>query len=154
MGDVWHHITIVPLWLESHPYLFRHNIASLTDFMCIRFNQSFGLPALITLVCVVGVTPYIALQLDSISSTAQILLPSSTLVTDNVNWFVALSMAAFALYTQYTNLMPSVNVSYIKDQAFGHQFPTDKKGSQCGLSEKPFIGQCNYDAAGQLLTHL
>ena len=85
--------------------------------MCIRFNQSFGLPALITLVCVVGVTPYIALQLDSISSTAQILLPSSTLVTDKVNWFVALSMAAFALYTQYTNLMPSVNVFYIKKAA-------------------------------------
>ena len=63
-------------------------------------------------------------------------------------------LAADALYTQYTNLMPSVNVSYIKDQAFGHQFPTDKKGSQCGLSEKPFIGQCNYDAAGQLLTYL
>lgn len=63
-------------------------------------------------------------------------------------------LAADALYTQYTSLIPSVNVSYIKDQAFGHQFPTDKKGSKCGLSEKPFIGQCNYDAASQLLTHL
>lgn len=86
----------------------QHNIASLADFMSIRFNQSFGLPALITLVCVVGVTPYIALQLDSISSTAQILLPSSTLVTDNVNWFVALSMAAFALFfgTRSKSLSP------------------------------------------------
>lgn len=86
----------------------QHNIASLADFMSFRFKQSFGLPAIVTIVCVLGVIPYISLQLDAISATVTLLLPSSTLVTDHINWFVALSMAAFALFfgTRSKSLSP------------------------------------------------
>lgn len=86
----------------------RHNIASLADFMSYRFNHSFGLPALITVVCVIAVIPYIALQLDAIATTAEILLPASTAVSDNINWLVALSMVAFALFfgTRSKSLSP------------------------------------------------
>ncbi len=63
-------------------------------------------------------------------------------------------LAADALYTQYSGMVPAQNIQYIQDQPFGHQFPTDIKGTECGLSQTPFIGQCNYDAAGKLLTHL
>lgn len=86
----------------------QHNIASLADFMSFRFKQSFVLPALVTIVCVLGVIPYISLQLDAISATVALLLPSSTLVTEHINWFVALSMAAFALFfgTRSKSLSP------------------------------------------------
>ncbi len=85
-----------------------HNIASLADFMSFRFKHSFGLPALITLVCVIGVIPYIALQLDAITTTAELLLPASSVVSDNINWLVAMSMAAFALFfgTRSKSLSP------------------------------------------------
>lgn len=86
----------------------QHNIASLADFMSFRFKQSFGLPAIVTIVCVLGVIPYISMQLDSISATVTLLLPSSTLVSEHINWFVALSMAVFALFfgTRSKSLSP------------------------------------------------
>lgn len=63
-------------------------------------------------------------------------------------------LAADALFTQYSQLLPAENIKYINDKPFGHQFPTEVAGTECGISESPFIGACDYDAAGQLLTHL
>uniref|UniRef100_UPI0037355D5A extracellular catalytic domain type 2 short-chain-length polyhydroxyalkanoate depolymerase n=1 Tax=Thalassotalea litorea TaxID=2020715 RepID=UPI0037355D5A len=36
----------------------------------------------------------------------------------------------------------------------GHGFPTENSGVQCDTTAEPFINQCDYDAAGKLLTHL
>ncbi|TDF37228.1 polyhydroxybutyrate depolymerase [Alteromonadaceae bacterium M269] len=55
---------------------------------------------------------------------------------------------------QYRTLVKSDNVTYIKDKAFAHHFPTASRGSDCSQSEAPFVGSCNYDAAGKILEHL
>lgn len=60
-----------------------------------------------------------------------------------------------ALAQQYQSLLPSTQIRYVKDQPFAHHFPTDhSKGTDCAESKAPFIGNCGYDAAGALLSHL
>lgn len=62
------------------------------------------------------------------------------------------SKVSAALVTQYQQL--GANIRVVNDQAFGHNFPTSRKGAGCELSEAPFLGACGYDAAGALLKHL
>jgi predicted esterase len=42
----------------------------------------------------------------------------------------------------------------VKDKAAGHAMVTENAGSACGKTEPPFINDCDYDAAGELLRHL
>jgi poly(3-hydroxybutyrate) depolymerase len=43
---------------------------------------------------------------------------------------------------------------FVKDKPAGHAIVTENAGNACGTSEPPFIEDCNFDAAGQLLGHL
>ncbi|MDO6694433.1 PHB depolymerase family esterase [Aliiglaciecola sp. 3_MG-2023] len=61
---------------------------------------------------------------------------------------------ANALYQQYQELVKDENLTYIKDKPFAHHFPTLATGSSCDTSESPYIGNCNYDAAGEFLSFL
>jgi poly(3-hydroxybutyrate) depolymerase len=61
---------------------------------------------------------------------------------------------AQALHEQYLMWIEPNNVEYIKNQPFAHHFPTLTYGSQCDVSESPFIGNCDYDAAGNMLNFL
>lgn len=57
-----------------------------------------------------------------------------------------------ALAEQYKSWQ--ANVTYINDKPFAHLFPTESTGSDCAESVSPFIGNCQFDAAGQMLTTL
>lgn len=59
-----------------------------------------------------------------------------------------------ALYKQYLIWMEPKNVEYVNQQPFAHHFPTLTYGSQCDVSEPPFLGNCDYDAAGNMLSFL
>ncbi len=59
-----------------------------------------------------------------------------------------------SLYEQYSAWTDKSNITYIDDKPFSHLFPTVNKGTVCTVSEAPFIGNCDYDAAGELLTAL
>ncbi len=59
-----------------------------------------------------------------------------------------------ALVNQYKAWLPNESLKVIRDKAFAHLMPTDSHGSDCTLSESPFIGNCNFDAAGELLTFI
>ena len=59
-----------------------------------------------------------------------------------------------ALYQQYRAWIPESAIHYLKDKAFAHLFPTLAAGNNCSESESPYIGQCDYDAAGELLNFL
>ncbi len=45
-------------------------------------------------------------------------------------------------------------VVLVGDKPAGHGMVTDRYGNACGVSEPPFIVDCDYDAAGQLLAFL
>lgn len=52
------------------------NITSVADFVAARFGKSEQVAALVALICVLGIIPYIALQLKAISTSLAIVLDS------------------------------------------------------------------------------
>jgi poly(3-hydroxybutyrate) depolymerase len=56
-----------------------------------------------------------------------------------------------ALDTYYKNYVPVANIFFKKDIAAEHAMPTDSLGSACGFKGDPFINNCSFDAAGELL---
>ena len=85
----------------------RDRITSLSDFVAARYGGSAGLGALVTVVAVVGVLPYLALQLKAISTTYDVLrapevpsaaavLASPPVLQDTALW-AALLLAAFTV---------------------------------------------------------
>ena len=84
----------------------RDRITSLADFVSSRYGKSRTLGELVTVIAVVGIVPYIALQLKAISNTFTILrdasLPLGSPATDPPLWadtalYVALLLAAFTI---------------------------------------------------------
>jgi len=84
-----------------------NRITSLADFIASRYGKSALLGGLVTLIAVIGILPYISLQLKAISTSYAILLhypdismPASagvaSLATDTAFW-VALILAAFTI---------------------------------------------------------
>ncbi|CAK0753981.1 Histidine kinase [Azospirillaceae bacterium] len=83
----------------------RQRITSIADFIASRYGKSQVLGGIITLVAVVGTTPYIALQLKALSSSFDVLSgtdPSGfgevgrMVLFDNA-FYVSVAMAAFAI---------------------------------------------------------
>ena len=81
-----------------------HNITSVADFLAARYGKSPTVAAVVTLVAVVGVLPYIALQLKAIAVSIETLLGGSLLVSIEVPrvgfmdtaFVITLTLAAFA----------------------------------------------------------
>src|SRR6266705_2846994 len=85
----------------------RHRITSLADFVSTRYGHSVSLGGLVTVVAVVGVVPYIALQLKAVSNT--FLIIRGHLATElkgqvggvsllhDTGLYIALALAAFAI---------------------------------------------------------
>jgi len=59
-----------------------------------------------------------------------------------------------ALAELYQDFVPAGQIIYRKDVAASHHFPAKGKGHACNASQAPFVGDCDFDAAGELLNHL
>lgn len=59
-----------------------------------------------------------------------------------------------ALQKQYLLWMAESQLKYVTQKPFEHHLPTLAYGSKCDVSESPFIGNCDYDAAGSMLNFL
>ena len=55
------------------------------------------------------------------------------------------------LFTYYSHYVGAENLSYQNKIAAEHAMPTDYFGNSCPTLDDPFINNCNYDGAGQLL---
>lgn len=55
------------------------------------------------------------------------------------------------MYTQYVN---SANIFYKNNIAAEHAVPTDSTGNACSYNGSPYIDNCNFDAAGEILKWL
>ncbi len=81
-----------------------HRITSIADFIASRYGKSMLLGGLATVIAVVGITPYIALQLKAVSASFDVLLNfpqpapagAGALVEDKALW-VATLLALFAI---------------------------------------------------------
>ncbi len=84
-----------------------YRITSIADFISSRYGKSPGLGGLVTIIAVVGIVPYISLQLKAISSSFIILehypritLPSSENVPffwGDTTFYIAMLLAAFTI---------------------------------------------------------
>jgi poly(3-hydroxybutyrate) depolymerase len=55
------------------------------------------------------------------------------------------------LRTMYAQFLPAANIVYKNNLAVEHGIPTDFFGNDCSVKATPYINNCNFDAAGQLL---
>jgi Na+/proline symporter/signal transduction histidine kinase len=80
------------------------NITSIADFIAARYGKNQGVAAAVTIICVVGVLPYVALQLKAISASIEVFLafsaggPAAGTVPllGDMSLLVALILALFA----------------------------------------------------------
>jgi PAS domain S-box-containing protein len=101
----------VLLMLPGYPLLRKilriaraHNLTSIADFIGARYGKSRPVAALATVIAVVGVLPYIALQLQAVTLSFHVLVSASAAspeyplpVWRDTALYVALMMAAFSI---------------------------------------------------------
>lgn len=75
----------------------QYSASSLADFIGIRYQNSHWLSGSITVLCCVGVTPYIALQLDAITESIRFITVADSTLTGSIGFYVAVIIAIFAL---------------------------------------------------------
>lgn len=89
------------LWwlvLRKIVYICKENrITTISDFIASRYGNSLFLSALVTLVAVIGITPYLGLQLKAIMTTFSILAGKPE-GSHFAGWFIALVLGVFAVF--------------------------------------------------------
>ncbi|MBP4139563.1 sensor histidine kinase [Flavobacterium geliluteum] len=104
-------ILVIPTWMIILKRIIRisrvNKISSIADFISLRYGNSRFLGALVTIICLFGILPYISLQLKSISDTFYIVTKtqaSSNIFTDTTT-YVCIALALFASYygTKYVD---------------------------------------------------
>ncbi|MDN3676936.1 ATP-binding protein [Flavobacterium paronense] len=95
-------IIIAPAWIVILKKIIRisrvNKISSIADFISLRYGNSRFLGAVVTIVCLFGILPYIALQLKSISETFHLVTntKSSSNVFEDSTTYVAFALAFFS----------------------------------------------------------
>ncbi len=89
------------LWwivLRKIVYISKENrITTISDFIASRYGNSLFLSALVTFVAVVGITPYLGLQLKAIMTTFSI-LAGKPQGSHFAGWFITLLLGVFAVF--------------------------------------------------------
>lgn len=87
--------------------------------------------------------------------------PLADLLTDRVYLFSgandrtvvpAIVAAAFDFYKRLG--LPETSLTYVHELPAGHAFVTDDQGQACEQSGKPYVVDCDYDQAAEVLRHI
>ncbi len=73
-----------------------NRITTISDFIATRYGKSLALSALVTIVAVVGITPYLGLQLKAIMTTFS-LLSGRHEGSHFAGWFISVILGVFAI---------------------------------------------------------
>lgn len=105
-------VIAIPLWIVLLRKVLRisrqQKIASLADFISLRYGKNRFLGGLITIVVLIATVPYISLQLKAVSETFQIMSTSdseNSLILTDSTLYIAILLALFAAFfgTQNTD---------------------------------------------------
>ena len=104
-------IIIIPSWIYLNSKIIRisrvNKISSIADFIGLRYGNSRSLSAIIALVCILAIIPYIALQIKSISETFHLITvtENSTSILLDSSTYVVIIIALFSSYygTKYVD---------------------------------------------------
>ena len=83
---------------------------SIADFISVRYKRSQALAALISLLCLVGITPYLTIQLKSVIDSFQILTANSQQAQEFIDYldvFIVLMMAFFTIIFGVRHIDPT-----------------------------------------------
>ena len=58
------------------------------------------------------------------------------------------------LKSMYASFLSPANIAYKSNLAAEHAMPTDFFGNSCAINASPYVSNCNFDAAGGMLTWL
>ncbi|WP_332020991.1 ATP-binding protein [Kaistella sp.] len=104
-------VIIIPAWIYINSQIIRisrvHKISSIADFISLRYGNSRSLGAIVAIVCMLAVIPYIGLQIKAISDTFHLM--THTANSDNIfldtATYVVLIIAVFSAYygTKYVD---------------------------------------------------
>jgi Na+/proline symporter/signal transduction histidine kinase len=102
-----------PLWIVVLRKIIKiskqQKISSIADFISLRYGNNRFLGGLVTVICFLGIVPYIALQLKAVSETFEIMIDEtsyvSTSILDDSTFYIAVLLAVFATFfgTQKTD---------------------------------------------------
>lgn len=104
-------IIIAPSWILILKKIIRisrvNKISSIADFISLRYGNSRFLGAIVTVICLTGIIPYIALQLKAIAETFHVVTKTEirSYILDDTTTYVAVALALFASYygTRYVD---------------------------------------------------
>jgi PAS domain S-box-containing protein len=89
------------LWwiiLRKIVYICKENrITTISDFIALRYGNSLFLSALVTFVAVVGITPYLGLQLKAIMTTFSIMAGKPE-ASHFAGWVISILLGVFAIF--------------------------------------------------------
>jgi PAS domain S-box-containing protein len=89
------------LWwiiLRKIVYISKENrITTISDFIASRYGNSLFLSALVTMVVVIGITPYLGLQIKAIMTTFSILAGKPE-ASHFAGWFITIILGVFAIF--------------------------------------------------------
>lgn len=96
-------VIAAPLWIVVMQKIIRiskkNKVSSIADFISLRYGKHRFLGALVTLVSVIGIVPYIALQLKAISETFEIMTsgytPNTSAIYNDATFYIAILLALF-----------------------------------------------------------
>lgn len=83
-----------------------YHVNSIADFLSARFNRSLSLAALTTVVAMIGIVPYLALQLKSINSTISVVMQTNT-IDAVITWVIWLGVALFTIIFGIRHIDPT-----------------------------------------------
>ncbi|WP_103864574.1 sensor histidine kinase [Aquimarina sp. I32.4] len=95
-----------PIWIVVLKKIIKiskqHKVSSIADFISLRYGNDRFLGALVTVICVLGVVPYISLQLKAVSETFGIIsnnpINSSGTIFKDSTFYIAVLLAVFAAF--------------------------------------------------------
>jgi len=83
---------------------------SIADFISVRYGRSQALAALISVLCLIGITPYLTIQLKSVIDSFQVLIVDSQqakVFVDYFDIFIVLMMAFFTIIFGVRHIDPT-----------------------------------------------
>jgi len=95
-------ILFLPVWWTVMRKIIRiskaQHLNSLADFITARYGKSWSLALLTTVLVVMAITPYLALQIKAISSSANVLLNDATAAPIDIDLASTILLFVFALF--------------------------------------------------------
>jgi len=110
LGVIMTFIFLTPLLKKMILLKNEFHSTSIADFISVRYNRSQTLAALISMLCLVGIVPYLTIQLKSVITSFQLLVinnNSSNILLENFDVFIVLMMAFFTIIFGVRHLDPT-----------------------------------------------